>query len=185
MFRVLFLTACLAVGLASPVLAAPCVEGSAEAKAIELRDAAGPPLVAALSLWTSLLVKQDLPGQLKRVAKGCERGDVQAGDKAYALRGDSNEGIVARVAATTSKKGPVGYLTPVPDLVAAMTAGHTGPPPILGFALVILDGDVHTTWRLYDAIPADAVLRTDFAAALAGQGKPLMRWRGGKIEIIV
>lgn len=185
MFRVLSLIAGLVIGLASPVLAAPCVEGAAAARGVGLTDPAGPSILAAQSLWTGLLIKQNLPDQFKRAAKGCERGTFQAGTKAYTLRGDSNEAIVARVAATLSRKDPIGYLTPVPDLVAAMTAGHTGPPPILGFALVTLDGEVHTTWRLYDKIPTDAVLLTDFAQVLAGQGQPLMRWRGGKVEIIV
>lgn len=182
MFRVLFLIAGLAI--ASPALAAPCVEGAADAKGVALTDPAGPSILAGQGLWTGLLIRQNLPDQFKRAAKACERGTLQAGTRTYTLRGDSNEAIVARVAATGSKKDPIGYLTPVPDLVAAMTAGHTGPPPIRGFALVILDGDVHTTWRLYDKIPTDAVLLTDFAQALSGQGRPLMRWKGGKIEII-
>lgn len=186
MFRVLSLTACLAIGLASPVLAAPCVEGFADAKAVDTRQAeVGAPILVMLGVWSGVLVKQDLPGQLKRAAKGCERGAFQVGGKAYTLHGDANEATVARMAAPASRKDPVGYLTPAPDLVAAMKAGQAGSPPILGFALVTLDGDVHTTWRIYDKIPADAVLLTDFAQALSGRLSPLMRWRGGKVEIIV
>lgn len=183
MFRVLFLIAGLAI--ASPALAASCVEGAADAKSVALTDPAGPSILAGQSLWTGLLIKQNLPEQLKRAAKGCERGTFQAGPRTYTLRGDSNEAIVARVAAPASRKDPIGYLTPVPDLAAAMAPGHAGPPPIRGFALVVLDGDVHTTWRLYDKIPTDAMLLTDFAQALSGQASPLMRWKGGKVEIIM
>lgn len=184
--RALLLTACLAIGLASPALAAPCVEGAAEANTLDMRDMEkGAPILVALSLWTGVLVKQDLGSQLKRAAKGCERGAFEVEGKAYALRGDSNEATLARVAMPASKKDPMGYLTPAPDLVAALTPGHKGPAPILGYALVTVAGDVHTTWRIYDKIPIDAVLQADFAEALSGKAKPLMRWRGGKIEIIV
>jgi hypothetical protein len=99
------------------------------------------------------------------------------------LRGDDNLAALARVALPASKKDPIGYLTTAPDLFIAMSPGHQGPAPVLGYALVTVEDGAHLTWRVYDKPPVDSVLLADFAQALSGQAKPLMRWRDGKIEI--
>lgn len=186
MFRVLSLIAGLAI--ASPALAAPCVEGAADAKPLEMTNPdVGARLLVMQGLWTRLTVDKFYKEDLAKIRTACERGAFEVGGRTYALRGDSNDAVVlSRAALPASKKDPLGYLTPTPDLIAAMTAGKPGTPPtILGYALVTVDGDQHTTWRVYDKLPVDAVLLTDFAQALSGQLQPLMRWKGGKVEIIM
>ncbi|WP_454717777.1 hypothetical protein [Caulobacter segnis] len=183
MFRVLFLIAGLAI--ASPALAAPCVEGLADAKPLDIADPEiGAPMLIMQGLWTGMLIKS-YEADLKTARGACERGAFEAKPGSYDLRGEGNLDKLARVAVPKSKKDPVGYLSTTPDLMTAMKPGFTGPAPVLGYALVTVDGDVHTTWRVYDKVPVDAVLLTDFAQALSGQIQPLMRWKGGKVEIIV
>ncbi|MDP3494404.1 MAG: hypothetical protein Q8R82_14935, partial [Hyphomonadaceae bacterium] len=72
-------------------------------------------------------------------------------------------------------------LTVIPDF-AANLRGH--PSAVDGYALMTFGpkGD-HVAWRVYDAIPADAVLAKDMADALEGRLGRLMSWRDGKANV--
>jgi hypothetical protein len=186
--RTVLAWALAAAGAAAPgVGAAACATpGDPRAAAVALDD----PKVAAsllvqLGVWTRIMVSKDLAGELRQRTRGCERVRFATARGAYTLRGEDEAGGLPRVATPETKGGPMGYLTVVPDLQTAMTPGHAGAAPALGYALQTRDGDTHTTWRIYTAIPTDDVLARDVAAALAGELRPALRVRGDQVQIIV
>ena len=54
------------------------------------------------------------------------------------------------------------------------------------YALATAYNDVMVLWKVYDAIPDDARLRGDMAAALSGAADPVMRFnmKGGSVQVL-
>ena len=167
--------------------AAPCLPShESSAEPISLKDSGvAAPLLVNAGIWLAALGDKGFEKDLEATDIGCERTPFEAAGQAYVL-GDPAVAIGAVRLARASRRDPLVYLLPIPDLVVAMQPTHTGPAPISGYALIAKSKDLHTIWRIFDGVPSDKVLAAEAADALAGRGHPLMRWsKGGKIEIIV
>jgi hypothetical protein len=177
----------LAVTPAAPAFAADCTSGGqAAARVLTLDDPeVGTRMLVNLGVWLGL-VEKDLEADLRKTAGACERGEFEAASTSYVLHGEDDADAVPRVAAPRSERAPRAYLIPAVDLQAALhQADKSKPAPIAGYALMTVDGGMHTAWRAYDAVPADAVLLADMREALSGKLRPRLQWRGGgEIRII-
>ncbi|MDO8409788.1 MAG: hypothetical protein Q7S93_06980 [Phenylobacterium sp.] len=179
---VLFMSA----GAQSASAAACLTQGDPRAAPIATDDAAiSAPIMVHLSLWLTMMADRDFEAQMAKVAAGCDRVGFKAGRRDYTLSGENSDQALPRVATTPTARAPIAYLTPVTDFTTAMTPGHSGPAPISGYALLTALSGEHTAWRIYDHVPPDETLARDMADALAQKIRPLMRWRDGKVEIIV
>lgn len=170
--------AVLAMGVAAAgsAAAAPCAtEGSASAATMPAHDPAqGMKLLVPLSV--GLVGAKDFAQSLEGQRQACERMKFSVVGYGYALRGDGNGGMLPRVAMPTKKKGIVAYLTPV------AAPGQAGP---LGYALMTYEGDTHTAYAVYDAIPTDKVLAAHVKTVLTGQVRALMQVKGDKVTMYV
>jgi hypothetical protein len=175
---------------ATPALAAEACRTQGVAKAGDIvLDPAHP-----TSLLSSIPVVIKLHGltsaSLADFPAGCDRGGFTGGKRAYVLTGENADPNVPRRAMARDKNAPVAVLASVFDLEASLAA-----PPQPGaepravqdrFVLATALNDIMVVWRAYDAIPDDARLKADMAAALAGTAVPVMRFdmKGGSVQIL-
>jgi hypothetical protein len=181
------LTAVLILGGAAPALAASCTTaGTASAKAIPMGDPkASGELLANTGLWLVLAKEKSFAPELARLKDSCERTRFGTSRGTYVLRGDNGDYAILRLAAPETKGAPELSIVPIVNLTAALKAGAKGPAPIAAYGLVSAVKDVHTVWRLYDAVPDDALLTADMTAAVAETIRPLLVIEGKNIRIIV
>jgi hypothetical protein len=177
-----------AVLLGAPVgaSAAPCAtQAQPNATTVSLQDPtlAGT-LVMQLGLWIEMLDQRGETRDLHSHDAACERVRFKARGASYVLRGDDDLGALVRVAITDDARMPLAYLTPIPDMLKGMAAPGK-PAPISGYALMTLQGEVHTAWRIYDAIPHDTVLVKDLSQAVNGRLRPLLRVHGTQVQVFV
>ena len=74
-----------------------------------------------------------------------------------------------------------------PALAAPPQPGGEPRGVVNRYALTTALNDVMVLWRVYDAIPDDARLKADMAAALSGAVEPVMRFdmKGGRVQMLV
>lgn len=178
----------VAATLATPAPAASAcpTQGDPQAAALAMEDpAVAARLLAPLSLWTKLTVSKGLDAGLEAQAKACERARFETASGVYVLRGDEDASALPRVATPARGRGVVAYLTPIPDLHAAMTAGRRGPAPALGYALLTKSGEAYTAWRIYNGLPEDRLLVADITDVIAGRIAARLRVSGDQVQIMV
>jgi hypothetical protein len=168
----------MAMLLASSALAAsPCsTTGSADAavKPVSLQDKSD----ASLLVSMSMLVRMQRLNRagVARSGSTCERARFEAAGGHYVLMGENDDKGGVRRAIPDRKDLPAAVLLPVTDMKTILAAAQQKQkPPVDGYLLATVSGDDITGWRLYTAIPADAVLETDIGAALAGRDRFLFR----------
>jgi hypothetical protein len=187
MIRALTLAALIAS--AAPALAAECQSRGAALVGDIALDPAHPS-----SLLSSIPVVVKLHGltsqALADFPAACDRGGFAVGKRAYVLTGENAEPNAPRRATAHDKGAPVAALVSVFDLEPSLAAApQPGAEPRAvqdRFVLATALNDIMVVWRAYDAIPDDARLKADMAAALAGTAVPVMRFdmKGGSVQIL-
>ena len=120
----------------------------------------------------------------------CDRGRFQVGRRTYALTGENADPNVPRRAAAGDRGAPIVFLAEAFDMgpsLAAPPEGGGEPRAVTDrWVLASALNDVMVVWRAYDAIPDDARLKTDMAAALAPDATPVMRFamKGGAVQVL-
>ena len=182
--------AILALLSAAPALAAePCrTPGSPRAAEVALDPAHPSGLLASIPVVIKLHGLTS--AGLAAFPAACERGRFMVGKRAYALTGEDGDPNVPRRAAAPDTGAPMAVLAEAFDLGPALDA-----PPQPGaeprgvadrYVLATALNDVMVVWKAYDAIPDDARLKADMAAALSGAAEPVMRFdmKGGVVQVL-
>jgi hypothetical protein len=181
--------AALTLSAAHAFAAEPCrSQGAAGAAEVPL-DPAHPS-----GLLVSIPVVIKLHGltsaSLAAFPTACGRGDFAVGRRTYALTGEDADPQVPRRASARDKGAPVAVLAQVFDLEPALAAkpDPSAEPKAVQdrYVLATAFNDIMVVWRAYDAIPEDARLKADMAAALSGAAAPVMRFdmKGGSVQIL-
>lgn len=176
--------------LAAPAFAAePCLtKGVETARAVPLDPAHPSDLL--VSIPTVIKLHGLTSASLAAFPPSCGRGGFTAGGRAYVLTGENGDPNAPRRAAASDPKAPVAFLAEVFDLGAALAApaGPGGEPRATEtrYVLATALNDVMVVWRAYDAVPDDARLKADMAAALSGRATPVMRFdmKGGSVQVL-
>lgn len=165
-----FLFAAIAAVPASAI-ASPCATkgvDDAVVRRVSAREQKGMSLIMSMAMLPKiekLSYETFLSG-----GSSCERGRFEISGMPYDFIGENEDKGAPRRALSAQKGAPVAALIPVVDLLAALTSpagNHTAPNA--GYLLITVTKEMVTGWRLYSAIPADAVLQADMEAALAGR----------------
>jgi hypothetical protein len=165
-----FLFAAIAAVPASAI-AAPCVTKGAE-DAVVRRVSAGEHENASLFFSMTMLPKLEKwrYDTFRAGGSSCERGRFDVGSITYSLSGENGDKDAARRAISAKPGAPLAALVPVNNFLAALeSAARDHAAPIEGYLLITMSGQVVMGWRLYSAIPSDAVLQADMAEALTGR----------------
>jgi hypothetical protein len=180
-------TAMVVTFAAPQASAAACQSaGSPSARALAMDDPqVSGRLLANTGVWLSLIKEKGLAAEIGRATRDCERSAFQTSRGRYVLRGETGDYVVLRLAVPSARSAPVAYLIPILDLTATLTAGPAKPTPVAAYALTTSEKDTQTVWRFYDAVPEDAVLGADMAAAVSGGLRPLLTVEGTQIRIIL
>lgn len=168
---------------ASPALAAKCMtEGDASAAVIDTTKPdtmAG--VVVDLSVYLMALQNRQFNRDLIAAAEsGCQRVVFEALGTRFVLKQENGQ-TPQRAAISVDPTQPLSYLIVVPDFAVSMGGD---PEAKHGYALMTFGpaGD-HVAWRVYNAIPTDAVLSRDVADALEGRLRRIMSWKDGRVTI--
>ena len=184
---------CIAAALiATPAFAAaPCRTQGSTSAAVVAADPANPS--ALLSSIPVVVKLHGLTGaSLAAFPQSCDRGAFTVGARTYTLTGENADPNVPRRAASADKTAPLAVLAEVFDLEPALAAAPQpgGEPRGVQnrYALATTLNDVMVVWRVYDAVPDDARLKADIAAAMTRKMPPIMRFDmkgGGPVQFLI
>lgn len=167
----IFVRTCLA-GAAALVMAgaaeAACTASADPQAAVRRLDAsnqADANLIVGMTMMPKLM--QIDYGAASRKA-GCSLGALPGGDGSYKLWAEDKGGR-QRKALSATKGAPAALVIGVFDLMKQLTKPSGSSATIEGYMLATVDRTSLTAWRYYSGMPDAETLKTDMAAALAGQ----------------